>query len=94
MDTAMASWKFHEAAGAFNALVSFGDQYINLTKPWEGGEGSESAIFNAVVILDNAASLLAPFLPTTAAAITAAIQWTGDDTLVVSKVPPLFPNLP
>ncbi len=89
----LGEWKFHEALAALAALVSVGDVYVNEKKPWElKGEEKTAVLFSLVTLLDNAAALLAPFLPDTAARITDCIRWDG--TLAVSKAPILFPRLP
>ncbi len=67
-------FKFHEALEAVWELISFGDNYINQTKPWESPESKKEVIIGLVVILENVAELLNPFLPETSEKIIAAIK--------------------
>lgn len=83
-------FKFHEALAALWSLVSFGDRYVNENKPWETRD--PAVIFGLVVILDNVAALLAPFLPATAEKITKSIIWSDGD-LKVKRTENLFPKL-
>jgi methionyl-tRNA synthetase len=86
----MAEFRFHEALASIWELISFGDAYINKTKPWNTND--TRAIYNAVVILDNVASLIAPFLPETAEKITKSIVWKSPSELTAKKLPILFPR--
>jgi len=91
----LEEFKLHEALEVIWALIHFGDQYVNAKKPWakELAEGDRrSAIYNALVILDNVAALLAPFLPETSEKITKAIKWE-DKNLRVEKFGVLFPRI-
>lgn len=83
-------FRFNEAANAAWELVHFGDVYVNTEKPWEGNK--KEVILNAVVILDNIAALLRPFLPETAEKISSSIVWQGD-TLTIKKLAALFPRI-
>lgn len=92
----LEEFKFHEALQAIWELVGFGDAYINTKKPWTGEAGSEdnrNTIYNAIVILDNLAALLQPFMPQTAEKITAGIQWASGHELLVTKIGNLFPRV-
>ncbi|MBI2024907.1 MAG: methionine--tRNA ligase [Candidatus Harrisonbacteria bacterium] len=84
-------FKLHEALSAIWELIGCGDAYVNEKKLWEGEKKNE--ILNAVVILDNLAVLLVPFLPETSGKITKAIHWSDKKTLRVSKIGVLFPRL-
>ena len=90
-ETKMKEYRFHEALGAIWELISFGDAYVNETKPWENNDAR--AVYNAVVILDNVAALLAPFLPETAEKITKSIVWKSPHELTASKIGILFPRI-
>lgn len=90
--TKTEAFRFHEALAAVWGLLAFGDRYANEHAPWEGKEGSARIVFNLVVILDNIAAMLAPFLPATAERITAGITWQGG-TLAAKKVANLFPRI-
>ena len=90
VESAMAEFKFNEALGAIWELISFGDSYVNTHKPWETND--QKIIFNLVVILDNVAGLIAPFLPKTAEAITRSIQQV-DGKIKIKKSKILFPRI-
>lgn len=89
-------FKFHEAAAAIWDLIHFGDAYINEEKPWEetkSRDDREKIVTNLIVILDNIASFLKPFLPGAAEKITPTITWIDKQTLKISRVETLFPRL-
>lgn len=91
----LAEFKIHEALAALWELIHFGDQYVNEKKPWDKNLAEiekRQAIYNALVILDNIAALLSPFLPETAEKITNSIKWESG-TLVIKKSEVLFPRL-
>lgn len=93
----LADFKFHEAIAAIWDLIHFGDAYINEEKPWDESSSSvkrQASIINAIVILDNIASLLRSFLPATADKITKSISWPSENILRVKKSENLFPRLP
>lgn len=83
-------FKFHEASVDIRELISFGDQYVNQNKPWETNDSQ--VIFDLVVLLDNIAALLAPFLPETADKVTQNITW-AENTLTAKKGEVLFPRI-
>lgn len=89
-DRQIDSFKLHEALASIWELISFGDVYINEKKPWESGD--KNVVLNCVVILDNVAAMVAPFLPGTAEAITKNIIWEGG-SMRVKKIEALFPRL-
>lgn len=86
----IGEFKLHEALAAIWNLIGSGDSYVNDKKPWESGDAK--AIFGLVVILDNVAALLAPFLPETSKKITDCIRWEGNK-LKIKKSGILFPRL-
>jgi len=88
------AFKLHEAVAALWQLIQFGDGYVNEKKPWAISDAAEKAeaVFNLVVLLDNIAALLVPFLPGTAQKITSCLRWEGD-RLHVTKGENLFPRL-
>lgn len=91
----LEEFKFNEALALVWELIQFGDRYVNENKPWDKSvfeENKKTAIFNAVVILDNVAAVLQPFLPDTAEKITKSIIWEGD-ALKVKKIENLFPRI-
>ena len=86
--------KFNEALSAAWSLISFGDGYINESAPWniENYEKREEVIFNLVVMVDNLAAMLRPFLPQTSEKIAGFINWEDGD-LKVKKPDVLFPRV-
>ena len=89
-------FRFHEAIAAVWELIGYGDAYINNEKPWDEavpGARRQAAIVNVIVILDNVAALLAPFLPETAEKITKCVSWPSENTLQVKKSANLFPRI-
>jgi len=62
---ALEEFKFNEALRAIWGLISFCDKYIEKERPWEKKENSSQVLGNLLVILDNIAELLQPFLPET-----------------------------
>lgn len=88
-------FKLNEALAALWELISFGDAYVNKKKPWaiKDSKIKEDTVFNLIVILDNVAALLLPFLPEAAEKITKSIIWK-DNTLKIEKSEILFPRLP
>lgn len=96
LEEKLSAFKFHEATAAIWDLIHFGDAYINEKKPWEKSKSrddKEKIAINLVVILDNVAALLNPFLPAAAKKITQAITWIDKQTLKVGRVASLFPRL-
>ena len=83
-------FKFHEALAVVWNLISFGDRYINEKKPWQTKD--KKTIFGLVVILDNIAAFLYPFMPQTAEKITKSIVWENNG-LKVKRTENLFPKL-
>ncbi len=83
-------FKFNEALSHLWNLIAFGDSYINQKKPWFNKE--KEVLFDLVVLLDNIAGLLKPFLPETTEKITQAIYWSHQK-LRVKKIDHLFPKI-
>jgi len=90
----VASYKFADALAAIWHAIAFGDKYVNEKKVWEIKEDKQraAALFNLVVLLDNIAATLLPFLPETSQKITASIVWK-DDVLTATKPATLFPRV-
>lgn len=90
----VGEFKFHEALAAIWELIAFGDKYINEKKPWEikDKKTKDDIVFTLVVILDNIASLIFPFLPETSDKISKSILWR-DNKLYIKKPGILFPRL-
>jgi methionyl-tRNA synthetase len=90
----LEEFKFHEALGAVRELIGFGDGYANENKPWaeKDEEKKKESVFNLIVILDNIAALIAPFVPETASKITGNIVWSGSK-LETKKGEVLFPRI-
>ncbi|MBI4087226.1 MAG: methionine--tRNA ligase [Candidatus Liptonbacteria bacterium] len=86
-------FKLHEALAELWSLMAFGDAYVNREAPWKlSGAAKEKALFNLVVLLDNIAAMLLPFLPETSEKITKSIEWNGNK-LFIKKLENLFPRL-
>jgi len=62
---ALEEFKFNETLKAIWDLISFCDKYIEKERPWEKKENSPQVLGNLLVILDNIAELLQPFIPET-----------------------------
>ncbi len=94
IDKKIAEFRLNEALAALWELISFGDEYVNNKAPWKIAdlEAKRAAIYNLVVILDNVAAMLKPFLPETAEKITKSIVWEKDG-LKIKKAEVLFPRL-
>ncbi len=91
-DQAMTDYKFHVALETIWQVIAQANQVIDETKPWELAKTDLSAVKNileeiAFDILE-ISQLLTPFMPETAATITATLQ---ADQIVKSV--PLFPRL-
>ncbi len=78
------NFKFNEALKSIWDLISFCDKYIEQEKPWKTKD--VKVINNLLLILDNIADLLLPFLPETSAKIKKQIK-KG------KKAKPLFPRV-
>lgn len=70
----ISDFKFNEALAAIWELISFGDNYVNETKPWENPESKKEIISDLVIILKSVAESIAPFLPETSEKILIAIK--------------------
>lgn len=86
-------FRIHEAVFAINDLISFGDKYVNDNKVWEYDDSKFRPVVNLIVILDNVAGLLLPFLPETADKIFKSINWLDRKNLEVREGRILFPRL-
>ncbi len=62
---ALEEFKFNEALKSIWDLISFCNKQIEKERPWEKKENSPQVLGNLLVILDNIAELLQPFLPET-----------------------------
>lgn len=93
IDSKLTEFRIHEAVAAIDELISFGDRYVNENEVWKETESKKEIIINLIVILDNAASFLKPFLPETAEKIEKSIKWVDKKTLTVEKGEVLFPRL-
>lgn len=86
----LSEFRFDYALEEIWNLIDFGDTYVDEKKPWETND--KKVIANLIIILDNIAALLKPFLPETSEKITQAIEWKGEK-LNVKKIAPLFPRI-
>lgn len=88
-------FKLNEVLEAVWRLIHFGDQYVNEKKPWDKSLSEVDkidSIYNAIIILDNIAALLLPFLPETSEKITNSIK-SEKGILTAKKIQNLFPRL-
>jgi len=60
---ALDEFKFNETLKSIWELISFCDKYIEEKKPWQSKD--KKVISDLLVVLDNIAGLLEPFLPET-----------------------------
>ncbi len=93
IDLKLSEFRIHEAVAAIDELISFGDRYVNENEVWKETESKKKIIINLIVILDNVASFLKPFLPETAEKIEKSIKWVDEKDLMVRKGEILFPRL-
>jgi len=87
------AFRLHEAISAINELISLGDKYVNDHEVWKDTESKKKEILNLIVILDNVAGLLLPFLPETSEKISKNIEWVDKNSLEIKKGEALFPRL-
>lgn len=93
VDEKIHAFRLHEAVLAINELISLGDKYVNDHQVWKDTESKKKEILNLIVILDNVASLLLPFLPEISEKISKSINWLDKSNLEVKKGAVLFPRL-
>ena len=86
----LGKFRFNDAVLSIRNLISFGDAYVNEKKPWQ--DNNKEAIINLLIILDNVAELLQPFLPETSSKITSSINWQNG-VLKIKKHEALFPRV-
>jgi len=89
----MGEYRFSEVLTEIWGLIAFGDRFINEKKPWSVTDQAlkKQIIFDLVVLLDNIAAFLPPFLPMSSEKITRAITWEGA-ALLIKKSDILFPR--
>lgn len=88
----MNDFRFNDALSSLWTLVSFADKYVNDKKPWTISD-NRAILVNALILIDNIAALLWPFMPQTSEKITSGIIWKDERTLSVKKISNLFPRL-
>ncbi|MBI3588997.1 MAG: methionine--tRNA ligase [Candidatus Liptonbacteria bacterium] len=93
VDQKIHEFRLHEALGAINELIAFGDKYVNNHEVWKDTDSKKQEVLNLVVILDNVAALLKPFLPETAEKIQPCLVWLDEKNLEIKKGEVLFPRL-
>lgn len=95
VQTYMESFRLNEALGIIWELISYGDKYINNTKPWAIKNDTEAfgkVITHAALIIDAIRELITPFLPETAQKIHDQII-VGAQEITIKKTGNLFPRL-
>lgn len=91
---ALEEFKLNETLKAIWDLISFCDKYIEKERPWEKKENSSQVLGNLLVILDNIAELLQPFLPETSERIIKGIARDKKSGKFINKRGKLlFPRL-
>ncbi len=89
------SFRLNEALGAIWELISYGDKYINDTKPWtikDDPSVLQMIIANAALSIDAIRELVEPFLPGTAEKIREQIC-IERDSIKIKRGNVLFPRL-
>jgi len=86
----LSEFKFREAMEKIWDVISFGDAYINLKKPWEKGD-HQNTVSELVIILLNIGEFLRPFLPDTSEKIIECIK-LNDSDIDVKRIKNLFPR--
>lgn len=92
VEKAVNERRLHDALAHIWRLVSFGDKFVNATKPWELEDTDPKkrvVISDLLIVLHELSTLLRPYMPGTAAAIGACI--TKNDSLVTSVRKPSAP---
>jgi methionyl-tRNA synthetase len=92
---AMEEKRLHDAVAHIWRLVSFGDKMVGATKPWElEGEQKKQTLTQLVLLLDEVAHLIEPFIPGTAHSLQNCITHSGETITSVHKPEkPLFARL-
>jgi methionyl-tRNA synthetase len=94
---ALEGFKFNEALKSIWGLISFCDKYIEKEKPWEEPwekkESSLRSLGALLVVLDNIADLLNPFLPETAEKIRKEIARNDKEFINKKRGKLLFPKI-
>ncbi len=91
----MEAFRLNEALGAIWELISFGDKYINDTKPWtikDDPPSLQKIIADAAVLIDAIREFVGPFLPDTAEKIREQISVEGNG-IKINRGNILFPRL-
>lgn len=86
----LAKYSFNESLAEIWKLVKFGDEYVNKKKPWETGD--RVVLAELVIILDNLAALILPFMPQASERITESIT-NLNGKMSVKRSGVLFPRL-
>lgn len=89
------SFRLNEALGAIWELISYGDKYINDTKPWtikDDPAALQKIIADAAMLINAIQKMIEPFLPGTAGKIRKQVTVHGND-ITIRKNGNLFPRL-
>ncbi len=89
---ALDEFKFNEALKSIWDLISFCDKYIEKEKPWEERENSPQVLGSLLIVLDNIAELVEPFLPETSERIRKEIE-RKSGKFINEKGRALFPKI-
>lgn len=91
----MESFRLNEALGIIWELISYGDKYINNTKPWtmkDDPAALRRVIADVALLIDATRELSEPFLPETAQKIREQITVNVKE-IIIKKTGNLFPRL-
>lgn len=89
-DNLLEEFKFNEALVSIWELIAFSDRYIEIEKPWDNkteelGIKNKKVIFDLLIVLDNIADLLGPFMPKTSVEIKRQLVEGKGDSLFKRK---------
>ena len=82
---ALDEFKFNEALIVVWELISWCDRYIEKERPWEENENQKEVISNLLLVINEIAKLLEPFLPETSEKVLKQLK--------TQKSKPLFPRI-
>ena len=90
----LGAFKFGDALAAIWSVIALGNRYVNEKKVWEIKDAAtrHEALFDLIMLLENVASALAPFLPDASAKL-ATVLARKDDIVRPKKIPALFPRI-
>jgi len=82
---ALTSFKFSDALAAIWEIIGSLDKYIDKEEPWKGGGKSIKVVSNSLLVLEEIAKLLQPFLPQTSEKILKQVETKESEILFPIK---------